>query len=111
MSDGGVIASETLLCAQSDVPEGGAVKIELAGRPPLAIFNIKGSFFVTDDTCTHGEASLSEGEIDTDECVVECPWHSGAFELSTGKPCGAPCTIALRIHRFALHDGGIYLLD
>ncbi|WP_207779397.1 non-heme iron oxygenase ferredoxin subunit [Zavarzinia aquatilis] len=102
--------TETFLCRAADVPDGGALKIERAGRPPLAVFNVGGRFFVTDDTCTHGEASLSEGEIDADECVVECPWHSGAFDLATGKPCGAPCTIALKIHAFECRDGALYLL-
>lgn len=109
MSDGGILAG-TFLCLETAVPEGGALRIEITGRPPIAVFRVRERFFVTDDTCTHGEASLSEGEIDADECVVECPWHSGAFELSSGKPCGAPCTIALRVHRFERRDGGLYLL-
>jgi hypothetical protein len=29
----------------------------------LAVFNIDGMFFVTDDQCTHGPGSLSEGDI------------------------------------------------
>jgi nitrite reductase/ring-hydroxylating ferredoxin subunit len=102
---------ETYLCAQTAVANGNALKIVLDNRPPLAVFNINGRFFVTDDTCTHGDASLSEGEIDVKDGVVECPFHAGAFLLETGKPCGAPCTIALKVHRFALRDENIYLVE
>lgn len=104
------LTDDIVLCRASDVPEGGALKVELEGRAPLAVFRVGGHFFVTDDTCTHGDASLSEGEVDEEDMVVECPWHSGAFELATGKPCGAPCTIPLKVHRFELRGDDIVLV-
>ncbi len=61
------------LCAPGDVPAGGCRRIELAGRPPLAVFHLNGRFYVTDDTCTHCDASLCDGEIDGYDGVVECP--------------------------------------
>ncbi|HYH19944.1 MAG TPA: non-heme iron oxygenase ferredoxin subunit [Azospirillum sp.] len=95
------------LCEVSDVAEGAAKRIDLPERPPLAVFHLPTGLFVTDDTCTHGLASLSEGEID--DGVVECPWHQGAFDIATGKPCGAPCTIPLRTHRVVVSDGKVFL--
>ena len=83
------------LCSTRDVPAGGCHRIELTDRPPLAVFNLDGRFYVTDDTCTHGDASLCDGEIDCDDGVVECPYHQGAFEIATGRPAGAPCSIPL----------------
>lgn len=108
MSD--TLSEDRVLCRAADVPEGGALKVERAGAAPLAVFRVGGRFFVTDDTCTHGEASLSEGEVDAEELLVECPWHSGAFDLATGAPCGAPCTIPLRVHRFELRGDDIVLV-
>ncbi|MFG1478789.1 non-heme iron oxygenase ferredoxin subunit [Xanthobacter sp. V4C-4] len=104
------LSEDAVLCRAADVPEGGALKVERPGRPPLAVFRTGGRFFVTDDTCTHGDASLSEGEIDAEELVVECPWHSGAFALDTGAPCGAPCTLPLRVHRFEVRGDVIVLV-
>jgi nitrite reductase/ring-hydroxylating ferredoxin subunit len=106
----GILTAEAVLCRAADVPEGGALRVERDDGPPLAVFHVGGRFYVTDDTCTHGEASLAEGEIDAEELLVECPWHSGAFDLATGAPCGAPCTIALRVHRFELRGGDIVLV-
>ena len=98
----------TPLCAVADVPAGGCRRIELAGRPPLAVFRIDSGIHVTDDTCTHGDASLCDGEIDGDDGVVECPYHQGAFEIATGRPAGAPCSIPLRVYRVEVKDEAIY---
>lgn len=94
------------ICISGEVAPGEARRVEVEGHPPLAVFNLEGRFFVTDDTCTHGDASLCDGEIDGD--VVECPYHQGAFEIATGKPAGAPCTIPLRVYAVKVEDGKVY---
>ena len=48
------------------------------------------------------------GEIDCDDGVVECPYHQGAFEIATGRPAGAPCSIPLRVYRVEVKDEAIY---
>jgi nitrite reductase/ring-hydroxylating ferredoxin subunit len=79
----------------SEAPQPAEVKqIEVAGRAPVALYNLDGEFFATDDTCTHGEASLAEGDIDGDE--IYCPFHMGAFDIRTGEATVAPCAQALR---------------
>src|SRR5258708_16552223 len=50
--------------------EGGAIKVEKEGLI-LAVFNLGGRFFVTDDACTHGPGSLSQGEIRSEEHTSE----------------------------------------
>ena len=49
----------------------------------LAVFNVGGEFFVTDDLCTHGPGSLSEGYLEDD--VIECNFHNGQFNVRTGE--------------------------
>ena len=68
-----------------------------AGDRTLAVFNIEGEFFVTDDLCTHGPGSLSEGYIDGD--VVECNFHNGQFNIKTGEVVSPPCMIPARFIR------------
>jgi nitrite reductase/ring-hydroxylating ferredoxin subunit len=41
------------------VDVGGALRVEKDDLI-LAVFNVDGEFFVTDDACTHGPGSLSE---------------------------------------------------
>jgi len=84
------------LCKKSDVSEGKAIKIEKNGLT-LAVFNLNGEYYVTDDVCTHGPGSLSEGEINGDE--VECDFHNGAFNIKTGEPTAPPCMIPLKTYK------------
>jgi nitrite reductase/ring-hydroxylating ferredoxin subunit len=94
-----------LLCTASDVPLGTGRKV-VAGKISLAIFNLGGEFYATDDTCTHGFASLSAGVIDGD--IVECPWHGGTFNIRSGAPVDPPCTVPLRTYRITLRDGELW---
>jgi nitrite reductase/ring-hydroxylating ferredoxin subunit/putative sterol carrier protein len=93
------------LLAAADLPAGSVRKCVVSGRSPLAVFNLGGEFFVIDDTCTHGMASLSEGTLDGD--VIECPWHAGAFNVRTGEPAGAPCTVGLAAYPVTVQGGDI----
>ena len=71
-------------------------RIDHNGRA-YAVFNVAGAYHVSDDTCTHGFASLSEGELAGH--VITCPWHGGAFDVRTGAALAPPCTDPLRVHR------------
>jgi nitrite reductase/ring-hydroxylating ferredoxin subunit len=84
------------LCKASQVERGKAIKIE-KGDLTLAVFNVDGDYLVTDDACTHGPGSLSEGCIEGD--VVECDFHNGAFNIRTGAVVAAPCMIPLRTYK------------
>lgn len=89
------------LCSTSEVPEGGALKVERDGFV-LAVFNLGGRFFVTDDACTHGPGSLSEGEVDGE--IVECNFHNGAFHIPTGRVEAPPCMVPLRTYPVSVVD-------
>ncbi|MDB5998661.1 MAG: bphA3, partial [Rhizobacter sp.] len=76
------------LCEAAQVESGKAVRVDKDGLS-LAVFNLEGEFFVTDDACTHGPGSLSEGLICGE--VVECDFHNGAFNIRTGAVVTPPC--------------------
>lgn len=89
-----------------DIPPGHAARVEIDGVP-IAIFNCDGEFYAVDDTCTHAEASLSEGELDCDVCTIECPLHGSQFDLRTGDPHALPAVVPVRVHQVAVEDGKI----
>ena len=91
-----------------DIPPGHAARIEI-DDVPIAIFNCNGTFYAVDDTCSHAEASLSEGELDVDFCTVECPLHGSAFDLRTGEPTALPAVVPVRVHRVVVENGVIRL--
>ena len=91
----------TRLCKASDVPLGGVKQVYLPTQGiEVAVYNLAGEYFATDDVCTHGMVSLSEGEVDGAEIV--CPLHGGAFDIRTGKATQAPCRIALKTYKVVL---------
>ena len=76
-------------------------------RCPIAIFNVEGELHCIDDTCTHQEASLSEGDLDLERCAIECPLHGSAFDLRTGDAITLPAVEPVRVHRVEVSDGMI----
>jgi ethylbenzene dioxygenase ferredoxin subunit len=95
------------LCRADQIPFDRPLKVELPGQRALAVYRVDGQIYVTDDSCTHATASLSEGEIDGD--VIVCPVHFGEFHIPTGKARGFPACVDLRTYRVAVIDGCVLI--
>ena len=54
----------------------------------IAVVRVGDEVFAVDDTCSHAEVSLSEGEVSG--CEIECWLHGSRFDLRTGEPSGPP---------------------
>ena len=93
------------VCAKSEVAPG-SVKAFAVGDKTLAVYNIDGTFYVTDDECTHAAASLADGMIDGD--VIECCMHMGSFHIPTGKVVEPPCEVPLRTYQVVLQDEDVF---
>jgi nitrite reductase/ring-hydroxylating ferredoxin subunit len=94
------------LCNADDVAVGAALKVE-AGDLVVAVFNVGGHFYVTDDACTHGPGSLSEGYVEDD--VVECNFHNGQFNIRTGEVVSPPCMVPVKTYPTVVEDGSVYI--
>lgn len=96
------------LCATSEVPEGEIRRGELPCGHAVAIYQVDGQFYVTDDICSHGEASLSEdGSLEGHE--VECSWHFGRFDIRTGDACAMPCETPIRTWPVKIEEGRVFV--
>jgi len=94
------------VCAASDVaPE--SVKAFAVGDKTLAVYNIDGAFYATDDECTHAAASLADGLLEGD--VIECCMHMGSFHVPTGKVVQPPCEIPLRTYRVVRNGDDVFV--
>jgi 3-phenylpropionate/trans-cinnamate dioxygenase ferredoxin component len=91
--------------AVADIPDGEAVRVQ--GAVAIAVFHVEGTLYAIDDTCTHQDASLSDGWVDG--CAVECPLHAACFDLHTGRPSGPPAKKAVRTHRVVVSDGHVWV--
>jgi nitrite reductase/ring-hydroxylating ferredoxin subunit len=95
------------LCALADVAPGTTLRVQLPGQDAIAVCNVDGRFHAIADTCTHGMASLSEGELEG--TLIFCPFHGGSFDVTTGAPVDRPCTIALRTYAVLVQDDALFL--
>jgi nitrite reductase/ring-hydroxylating ferredoxin subunit len=96
------------LCRLDELEAGTITAGHLSDGHRVAIYLVDGEVYVTDDLCTHGEASLcDEGTIDG--CTVECSWHFGSFDVRSGEPTASPCTEPLRTYRATVEGGQVYV--
>lgn len=67
----------------AEIGQGDAVLVELPNGETVALFNINGEFYATDNRCPHWGASLAEGTL----CghVIECGLHGWQFDVRTGE--------------------------
>jgi MocE subfamily Rieske [2Fe-2S] domain protein len=77
------------------------------GPLAIAVYRAKGEFYATQDLCTHERAYLSDGVVV--DCVVECPFHQGRFDVRNGRALGAPVTVPLKTYPVRIVDGRIYV--
>lgn len=97
------------VCAATEMALDSVRQVLVPDRAPIAVYRLADGFFATDDICTHGEANLSEGDIEGDEIV--CPFHLGKFDVRTGEATAAPCVEALRRHRLVVAEDGVVYLE
>jgi nitrite reductase/ring-hydroxylating ferredoxin subunit len=98
--------AQVALCETAAVEPGTALRVDRPERL-YAVFNLDGTFYVTEDTCSHGPGSLSAGYIDGD--VVECDFHAGCFHIPTGNAVKAPCTIPVLTFPATVRDGKVWI--
>ena len=81
------------VASTDQVPPGQARRVVVKGNP-IAVFNTGKEFLAVDDTCSHDEASLAEGELFGE--IVECPLHGARFNIRTGKALSLPAVYPVR---------------
>ena len=75
--------------------EGDVLGVVIGGKE-IALYDLDGTLYATDDICTHAYAKLSDGWLDKGE--IECPLHAGRFDVKTGKATAPPCTDDLKTY-------------
>ncbi|HEV2247176.1 MAG TPA: Rieske 2Fe-2S domain-containing protein [Terriglobia bacterium] len=66
----------------SELDPGIAKAVEVNGKA-IAVFNVNGKIFATDNTCLHQGGPLGEGMLEGN--VVTCPWHMWQYNVCTGE--------------------------
>jgi 3-phenylpropionate/trans-cinnamate dioxygenase ferredoxin subunit len=74
---------------------GKPVKIEKDGRT-ICVTRVGDQVFAIDDTCSHSDASLSEGDIT--DFKIECWLHGAEFDLRTGEALTPPAVAPIKVY-------------
>ena len=84
--------------------QGKPMRIEKDGKS-ICVAKIGDEVFAIDDTCTHSDASLSEGDIS--DFKIECWLHGAEFDLRTGQALTLPATQALETYAVKIDGNSV----
>lgn len=79
------------------VAPGAAVRVD-AGRYGVCLVRIDDDFYAIADRCSHADVSLSEGDVDVEDRLIECWKHGSAFSLLDGTPQSLPATRPVAVY-------------
>lgn len=88
-----------------DLMDGGECRGVVVDGHKLGVFVVDEEVFVIDDLCSHGNALLSDGDLDGYE--IECPLHAGAFDVRSGKALCKPLTRDVRKYETRVEAGAL----
>ena len=75
----------------------------------IGVFNCAGAVYAIEDRCSHDDGPLVEGELDQEECTIECPRHGSRFDLKTGNPLTLPAYVPVDTFAVIIEDETIKL--
>jgi len=94
------------ICRLEELPSGER-RLVAVDDFEIGVFNCNGELFAIEDRCSHDDGELAEGELDLDDCTVECPRHGSRFDLRTGTPVNLPAYVPIDTFPVTVEDGVI----
>jgi 3-phenylpropionate/trans-cinnamate dioxygenase ferredoxin component len=101
-----VLGETVRLCGREELEAGTARRFQV-GKQAIALVRVDDEFYAIDDTCSHEDYSLSEGEVLTEACEIECWKHGSSFDLRTGEPCSLPATMPVPVYQVRLEGDDV----
>jgi len=95
------------LCQVADLEPGTAKRIDVDDHRIAVVRLDDERWFAIADECSHADYSLAEGDVDVDECTLECWKHGSQFSLETGEPITLPATRAVHVYDLHVADGEV----
>jgi naphthalene 1,2-dioxygenase system ferredoxin subunit len=94
------------IASKDDVSEDDVMGIDINAKS-IALYQVDGEIFATDNICTHGNARLCDGFLEGHE--IECPLHQGKFDIRNGKAMCAPLTEDIQIYPVKIEGGRVFV--
>ena len=94
------------VCSVSELPTSGARRVDVDGTL-VALVATAGELYAVDDTCSHDEVSLSDGEVAGH--TVECWLHGSRFDVRTGEALCLPARKSVPVYDIEIEGDGVYV--
>jgi naphthalene 1,2-dioxygenase system ferredoxin subunit len=94
------------IASKDDVPEEDVIGIDINAKS-IALYQVDGEIFATDNICTHGNARLCDGFLEGHE--IECPLHQGKFDIRNGKALCAPLAEDIRTYPLKIESNRVWI--
>jgi 3-phenylpropionate/trans-cinnamate dioxygenase ferredoxin component len=88
----------------NELGEGEMQMFEVHGNK-IAVANVAGTFHAFDDTCTHLQCSLAEGDLE--ENIVICPCHGSEFDVRSGEVLQGPAREPVETYETRIESGSL----
>lgn len=89
-------------CRREQLKPGEALRLNM--EPPIAIYRLNDGYYATEDNCSHAQASLAAGDVDLEECSVECPYHGSLFDIRSGRVLSLPASRPIKTYPVKVVD-------
>ncbi len=96
----------TDIAATDDIPNDDVIGFDVSGKS-IALYQVDGEVYATDNICTHGNARLCDGFLDGHE--IECPLHQGKFDIRNGKAMCAPLTEDVKTYPVKIEGNRVFV--
>ena len=90
----------------TQVPEGGLAVVDVRGTP-ITVANVGGTYYAFDDTCTHEQCSLAEGDLAG--TTVTCMCHGAEFDVRTGEVLAPPAPLPVKVYRIRVEGDTLHI--
>jgi nitrite reductase/ring-hydroxylating ferredoxin subunit len=94
------------VCDAEDVQEG-EIKAFRQGDVALCVARTDGRLRAFQESCTHRQCSLVDGEVEDD--AVYCPCHGAGFDLETGDVMIGPAVEPLPVYETHIVEGRVWV--
>lgn len=99
-------ATPVVVCNEDDLAVGEARRFDV-GDHRLALVRGHECWFAINDECSHADFSLAEGDVDLDDCTIECWKHGSFFSLTTGAAETLPATRPVMVYPVVVEGGEV----
>ena len=91
------------MLSAADLPSGSKKAVKLGETEILLLHTSDGALHALEAKCPHAGAPLEQGAVCNGKLI--CPWHTGTFELATGRWLEPPPLRSLKRYEARIEDG------